>query len=62
MLDVIGPRRMFIYLDEYFIDTQPPVHALYRDFAAAAKQRHGLESLYVRNAAGYGAMFCLVPG
>jgi hypothetical protein len=62
LLDVIGSKRMFIYLDEYFIDTQPPVNTLYREFAAAAKERHRLESLFVRNAAGCGALFCLVPG
>jgi hypothetical protein len=61
LLDVIGPDRLFIYLDEFFIATEPPVHKLYYEFASAARQRHGLESLYVRNAAGCGALFCLVP-
>jgi hypothetical protein len=61
LIDVIGPYRMFIYLDEYFIDTKPSVNVLYDEFAAAAKRRYDLNSIYVRNAAGCGALFCLVP-
>ena len=61
LLDVIGPERMFIYLDEYFIDAQPSVHVLYESFCAEAKRRHNLDSLYMRNAAGCGALFSLMP-
>ncbi len=61
LLDVIGPERMFIYLDEYFIDAQPSVHVLYESFCADAKRRHNLDSLYMRNAAGCGALFSLMP-
>jgi len=61
LLDVIGRERMFIYLDEYFIDAQPSVHILYADFCAEAKRRHNLDSLYMRNAAGCGALFSLMP-
>jgi hypothetical protein len=43
LLDVMGPERMFIFLDEYFMD--PPAPRLYRKFTAEAKRRHGLESL-----------------
>ena len=52
---------MFIYLDEYFIDAQPSVHILYADFCAEAKRRYNLDSLYMRNAAGCGALFSLMP-
>jgi hypothetical protein len=61
LLDVIGPERMFIYLDEYFIDAQPSVHVLYESFCVEAKRRHNLDSLYMRNAAGCGALFSLMP-
>jgi hypothetical protein len=61
LLDVIGQERMFIYLDEYFIDVDRAVHVLYQDFCAEAKRRHNLDSLYMRNAAGCGALFCLMP-
>lgn len=61
LIDVIGPKRMFIYLDEYFIDAQPSVHVLYESFCAEAKRRHNLDSLYMRNAAGCGALFSLMP-
>ena len=61
LLDVIGPERMFIYMDEYFIDAKPSVHSLYRDFAAEAKRRYDFDSLYMRNAAGCGALFSLMP-
>ena len=44
LLDVIGPERMFIYMDEYFIDAKPSVHSLYRDFAAEAKRRYDFDS------------------
>jgi len=40
LLDVIGPDRMFIYLDEYFIDAQPSVHVLYDRFCSEAKRRY----------------------
>jgi hypothetical protein len=62
LIDVIGPMRMFIYIDEYFVDEKIAIHTLYEDFAAKAKQRHGLDSLYMRNAGGFGALFCLMPG
>jgi hypothetical protein len=61
LLDVIGPWRMFIEIDEYFEDHRPPIHPLYQDFARQAKERHGLDSLYMRNAGAFGALFCLMP-
>lgn len=60
LLDVIVANKMFIYLDEYLMDH--PVAALYQNFAAEVKRRHGLTSLYVRNAGSFGALFCLMPG
>lgn len=61
ILDVMKPERMFIYIDEYFEEHTPSIHPLYEAFAAEAKQRHGLDSLYMRNAGGFGALFCLMP-
>jgi hypothetical protein len=61
LLDVMKPARMFIYIDEYFEDHTPSIHPLYEAFAAEAKRRHGLDSLYMRNAGGFGALFCLMP-
>jgi hypothetical protein len=62
LLDVMKPQRMFIEIDEYFEDHRPPIHPIYQDFAAKAKQRFNLDSLYMRNAGAYGALFCLMPG
>jgi hypothetical protein len=62
LIEIMTPDgRMFIYLDEYFIDAKPSVHHLYQDFARQAKARYGLDSLYMRNAVGCGALFCLQP-
>lgn len=61
LLDVMKPQRMFIALDEYFEEHKPPIHPLYQDFAAKAKERYGLDSLYMRNAGAFGALFCLTP-
>jgi len=61
LLDVIKPERIFIEIDEYFEEHKPPIHTLYQDFAAKAKQRHNLDSLYMRNAGAFGALFCLMP-
>jgi hypothetical protein len=62
LLDVMKPQRMFIEIDEYFEEHTPSVHRLYQNFAAAAKERYGLDSLYMRNAGAFGALFCLQPG
>jgi hypothetical protein len=62
LLDVMKPERMFIEIDEYFEEHQPSIHPLYQDFAAQAKQRYNLDSLYMRNAGAFGALFCLIPG
>ena len=59
LIDVIR-SKMFIYLDEYFLDAYVP--KLYRKFADSAKQRYNLDSLYMRNAGSFGALFCLMPG
>jgi len=59
LLDVIGPDKMYIYLDEYFMDA--PVPVLYQMFVDEAKKRHGLSSIYMRNAGNFGALFCLMP-
>lgn len=59
LIDVIVPDKMFIYLDEYLMD--PPVASLYQKFSAEVKRRHGLTSLYIRNAGSFGALFCLMP-
>jgi hypothetical protein len=59
LLDVIGSGKMYVYIDEYFTD--PPVAALYEEFAEAAMDRHALRSIYMRNAASFGALFCLMP-
>ena len=57
---MIDPDKMFIYLDEYLMDH--PVSALYQKFAAEVRQRHGLSSIYIRNAGSFGALFCMMPG
>jgi hypothetical protein len=60
LIDVIGaPEKMFIYLDEYFIE--PAVPKLYKIFTDAARERYGIESIYMRNASNFGALFCLMP-
>ena len=59
LIDVIGSYRMFVYLDEYFIE--PPVPPLYRAFARTAKERYNLDSIYMRNVGNFGALFCLLP-
>lgn len=61
LLDVMKPERMFIEIDEYFEDHKPPIHPLYQDFAAQAKKKYNLDSLYMRNAGAFGALFCLMP-
>lgn len=61
LLDVMKPERMFIEIDEYFEDHKPAIHPLYQDFAAEAKRRYNLDSLYMRNAGAFGALFCLMP-
>lgn len=61
LLEVMRPERMFIEIDEYFEEHKPPIHGLYRDFAAEAKRRFNLDSLYMRNAGAFGALFCLMP-
>lgn len=62
LLDVMRPERMFIEIDEYFEEHDPSIQVLYQDFAAQAKQRHNLDSLYMRNAGAFGALLCLMPG
>jgi len=62
LLDVMKPERIFIEIDEYFEEHMPPIHTLYQDFAAEAKKRYNLDSLYMRNAGAFGALFCLMPG
>jgi hypothetical protein len=62
LLDVMRPERLFIEIDEYFEEQTPPIHPLYDDFAKEAKRRYGLDSLYMRNAGAFGALFCLNPG
>jgi hypothetical protein len=59
LIDVIRSEKMFIYLDEYYMDQ--PVYRLYQEFTDAAKQRYNLQSLYMRNAGSFGALFCLMP-
>jgi hypothetical protein len=59
LIDVIGPTKMFIYLDEYFMEPSVPV--LYSMFTDMARERYGLHSIYMRNAANFGALFCLMP-
>lgn len=60
LIDVITPdQKMFIYLDEYFLDA--PVPVLYDIFCEEAKKRYNLRSIYVRNAGNFGALFCLMP-
>ena len=61
LLDVMKSERIFIEIDEYFEEHKPPMHTLYQDFAAQAKQRYNLDSLYMRNAGAFGALFCLMP-
>lgn len=61
LLDVMKPQRMFIEIDEYFEEHTPSTHTLYEEFAAEAKRRYNLDSLYMRNAGGFGALFCLMP-
>lgn len=61
LLDVMKPRRMFIEIDEYFEEHNPSIHQLYEEFALQAKRRYGLDSLYMRNAGAFGALFCLQP-
>jgi hypothetical protein len=61
LLDVMKPERIFIEIDEYFEDHKPPIHTLYQDFAVKAKQRYNLDSMYMRNAGAFGALFCLMP-
>jgi hypothetical protein len=61
LLEVMKPERMFIEIDEYFEEHKPSIHPLYCDFAAEAKKRFNLDSLYMRNAGAFGALFCLMP-
>ena len=60
LLDVICPtQKMFIYLDEYFIE--PSIPPLYSAFTKVLKERYEIQSLYMRNAGNFGALFCLTP-
>jgi hypothetical protein len=62
LLEVMTRDRMFIEIDEYFEEHKPSIHPFYLDFAAEAKRRYNLDSLYMRNAGAFGALFCLMPG
>jgi hypothetical protein len=61
-LDFIGEfinrDRAFIYLDEYF--QIAGVADLFDEFCAEMKEKHGLKTRYVRDAGGFGALFCLM--
>ena len=43
------------------VGTRMHLVALYSAFAAEAKRRYNLDSLYMRNAGAFGALFCLMP-
>lgn len=59
LVDILERRRMFISLGQYFMDRR--IADLYQEFTAAAHERHKLTSFYMRNAASFGALFCLLP-
>jgi Macrocin-O-methyltransferase (TylF) len=49
----------FVYMDEYFINADVP--GLYRKFCDRLRDERGIESYYMRNAGGFGALFRLLP-
>jgi hypothetical protein len=51
--------RAFVYMDEYFCTGGVP--ELFEKFSSAVRQRHQMRAHYVRNAGGFGALFCFMP-
>jgi hypothetical protein len=51
--------RAFVYMDEYFCTEGVP--ELFEKFCAAVRRRHQLRPHYLRNAGGFGALFCFMP-
>ena len=51
--------KSFLYMDEYFINADVPM--LYKEFAAKLHEEQGLNSYYMRNAGGFGALFRIMP-
>ena len=49
----------FVYMDEYFINADVPI--LYKEFSAKLREEQGLNSYYMRNAGGFGALFRIMP-
>jgi hypothetical protein len=56
--EFIQEGRAFVYMDEYFCTEGVP--ELFEKFCSAVRQRHHMRAHYVRNAGGFGALFCFM--
>jgi hypothetical protein len=50
-------ENSFIYMDEYL--QSPPVIEYYKEFVDALREKRGMDSVYIRNAGGFGGLFRL---
>ena len=57
--EFIQAGRAFVYMDEYLCTGGVP--ELFDKFCVAVRERHQLRAHYVRNAGGFGALFCFMP-
>jgi hypothetical protein len=57
--EFIKSGRAFVYMDEYFCTEGVP--ELFEKFCSTVRQRHHMRAHYVRNAGGFGALFCFMP-
>jgi hypothetical protein len=57
--EFIQPGRAFVYMDEYYCTGGIP--ELFGKFSSAVLKRHEMRAYYVRNAGGFGALFCFMP-
>ena len=57
--EFIQSGRAFVYMDEYYCTGGVP--ELFDKFRSAVRERHGMQAHFVRNAGGFGALFCFMP-
>jgi hypothetical protein len=59
ILDLLVAGRAFVYMDEYFVNGDVP--PLFDTFAKRLRDKRGLVARYMRNAGGFGALYCVSP-
>lgn len=56
--EFLQPEQCFIYLDEYFQNSEVP--KIFKNFCANVNKKYGLTHYYVRTAGSFGALFKLM--